>query len=192
MKILYGVTGGVAATLAFKMASRLKQDGHDVEIVVTECSRYFWEKDDEKIKNDLGVKVWNDTDEWPNQSYIKDEPVRHIELRDWADLLLIAPLTANTLAKMANGFADNLLTCVVRAWKINSKKPIVVAPSMNTYMWEHPITKEHLGRLGSWHFNFSVVEPISKKLACGDVGKGALADIADIANEVNRWSEIIK
>lgn len=187
MKILYGVTGGVAAILAFKIVERLKKSSHEVEMILTDSSRYFLSgKDDKWIEDSLGVKVWDDRDEWPAGFYIKDEPVRHIELRDWADVLLLAPLTANTLAKMANGMADNLLTCVARAWNIE-KKPIVIAPSMNTQMWLHPATQEHLNKLGAWYKKFTIVPPVSKKLACGDTGIGALADIEDIVKAIDNW-----
>lgn len=133
----------------------------------------------------------------------KNMPVLHIELRKWADVLVIAPLTANTLAKMANGICDNLLTSVFRAW--DPLKPVVVAPAMNTMMWESPKTDEHLETLmdmldvvhdlrdedSSYTQNFFVVEPACKKLACGDEGKGALANIPDIVEEVEdslRWA----
>src|SRR5262245_20486764 len=75
-------------------------------------------------------------------SYQRDDPVLHIELRRWADLLVIAPLDANTLAKLAYGLSDNLLTCLYRAW--DRRRPIVLAPAMNTFMWENPLTDRHL------------------------------------------------
>ena len=113
--------------------------------------------------------------------YEKNEPIKHIELRDWADVLLLAPLDANTLAKIANGLCDNLLTCVARAW--HSDRLLVVAPAMNTVMWQHPATKEHLEKLAGW-YNLRIVEPVSKKLACGDQGVGAIAEIADIVDAI--------
>lgn len=186
MKVLYGVTGGVATALVFKMMEKLRTAGHEVEIIATERSFYFWKKDDPRIA-DSGIKVWSDANEWPNAIYEKDEPVRHILLRDWAELILIAPLTANTLAKMANGFADNLLTSVMRAW--DPEKPVVLAPAMNTLMWRHPVTATHLKTLEGWYGRFSVVKPVAKKLACGDVGIGALAEIPDIVTAVERWNE---
>src|SRR5436189_194001 len=79
------------------------------------------------------------------RSWRRDDPVLHIELRRWADLFLIAPLDANTLAKLASGLADNCLTCVWRAW--HPARPVVLAPAMNTLMWEHPLTRQHLRQL---------------------------------------------
>src|SRR4029077_9633241 len=81
------------------------------------------------------------------QLYRLREPGRHIELRRWADLLLVAPLDANTLAKLACGLSDNCLTCVARAW--DPLRPVVLAPAMNTLMWEHPLTLRHLRQLAS-------------------------------------------
>ena len=74
----------------------------------------------------------------------------HIEQRAWADLFLIAPLSANTLAKLSTGQCDNLLTCVARAWDFT--KPIVAAPAMNTHMWTHPITRPQLDTLAEWGY----------------------------------------
>lgn len=102
------------------------------------------------------------------------------QLRKWADLLLIAPLSANTLAKLAGGHADNLLTCVARAWTFS--KPLLLAPAMNTAMWEHPITAVHLGVLAAW--GARTVMPVVKLLACGDEGRGAMASVADIVRAV--------
>src|SRR6266446_4940349 len=92
-----------------------------------------------------------DDDEWPGQDigrrYERDDPVLHIELRRWAEVLVIAPLDANTLAKLAAGLADNCLTCVWRAWDPN--RPVILAPAMNTLMWDHPLTSRHLRQLAA-------------------------------------------
>ena len=81
-----------------------------------------------------------DEDEWKYEKV--GDPVLHIELRKWADILLIAPMSANTLAKVAQGLSDNLVTCVARAWDVS--KPFVVCPAMNTQMWVHPLTHQHV------------------------------------------------
>ncbi|XP_032218225.2 phosphopantothenoylcysteine decarboxylase isoform X3 [Nematostella vectensis] len=108
------------------------------------------------------------------------DPVLHIELRRWADMMVIAPLDANTMAKLANGICDNLLTCIVRAW--DTKKTLLFCPAMNTYMWEHPLTSEHIERL--CRLGYVQIFPISKKLACGDVGVGAMAEVETIVSTV--------
>ncbi|PVU90122.1 hypothetical protein BB561_005018 [Smittium simulii] len=120
-----------------------------------------------------------DNEEWLSWSQ-KGDPVLHIELRKWADAFLIAPLDANTMAKLSYGLCDNLLTCVARAWDF--KNPIFVAPAMNTFMWDHPHTKKHLDILNE--LNINIINPVAKKLACGDYGVGAMASPKDIAQTV--------
>lgn len=185
MKVLLGVTGSVAAKLTRKIVEQLLAAGHEVQIAATEASFYFWSEDGFSQEIKEKVKVWRDKDEWVGTKYDPDINITHIELREWADILLIAPITANTLAKMAYGFADNLLTCVTRAW--NLEKPIVIAPAMNTFMWNHPVTDEQIERLKKWH-KLTVVAPVSKKLACGETGIGALADIDKIVAAVNTYA----
>ena len=135
------------------------------------------------------IQTYSDSDEWPREGqvgviseYHRQDPVIHIELRKWADCLLIAPISANTLAKIFNGICDNLLTSVVRAWDFS--KPIVVAPAMNTAMWNHPLTSEQLDKIASW--GAVIVHPVSKTLACGDIGVGALASVEDILVKVKK------
>jgi len=206
MKIIFGVTGSVAAKLTPKLLKKLQEGGNEVKIIATKSSLYFfhhrilfghshfsqflkfvyfnvlgkvkWIADKREIK----VPIFTEADEWPGHDYDKNDPVKHIELRDWAEVMVIAPLTANTLGKMANGLSDNMLTCVARAW--DRKKPLVVAPAMNTKMWEHPATQEHLAKLGQW-YDLTVVGPVAKKLACGDIGVGAMAGFDDIVKAVN-------
>jgi phosphopantothenoylcysteine decarboxylase len=178
MEILLGVTGSVAAKLTSRLVDRLIKDGHQVQVIGTKASFYFWK---EEI---VSAPVYREEDEWPGDEYSEDNPILHIALRDWAKLLLIAPLTANTLAKIANGLSDNLLTSVVRAW--DPKRPIVIAPAMNTKMWEHPITQMHLEQAGKF-YRLNMVSPIAKKLACGETGIGAMARIEDIAAAINSF-----
>lgn len=120
----------------------------------------------------------------------------HIQLRDWADCLICAPLSAHTLGKIANGLCDDTLSCIIRAWhyghQTSSRKAIILAPAMNTAMWEHPVTSQQLDTLKSfWYCTSSchtyIVEPQVKVLACGDVGTGAMADINDIVHTVLQY-----
>ena len=124
-------------------------------------------------------KIWTDDNEWAWRR--GDNLILHIDMRKWADVLLLAPLSANTLAKAANGLSDNLVTSVIRAWDWKNKK-VFFAPAMNTYMWDNIITQTHLGTLTSW--GAVLIPPISKTLACGDTGVGAMADIKDIVKAV--------
>jgi phosphopantothenoylcysteine decarboxylase len=166
--VLLGVTGSVAAIYTRELFDDLRAAGHDVKVVATAASLYFFDA------AALGPALVRDADEWPGERYRRDDPVLHIELRRCADVLLIAPLDANTLAKLALGLADNCLTCVYRAW--DRTRPVVLAPAMNTLMWEHPATARHLRQVGEdLGGSLRVVEPVNKRLACDDVGVGAMA-----------------
>ena len=191
--ILLGVTGSVAAIKTPLIHNALKRSGHAVKVVATRASLYFF--DPAEIGREALVL---DEDEWPGRSegrrWQRDEDVLHIRLRRWADALLIAPLDANTLAKLANGLADNCLTCVWRAWE--PLRPVVLAPAMNTLMWQHPATGRHLRQIAADMGASSaagkeldalidtinanaprlrIVAPEDRRLACGDVGVGAMA-----------------
>jgi phosphopantothenoylcysteine decarboxylase len=174
-RVLLGISGSVA-TIKLTQLTTLLLDFADVHVVSTKSARHFF--NEAELPKQCGP-VLTDEDEWRNWKTVGD-PVVHIELRRWADLLVIAPLSANTLAKIANGLCDNLLTCVVRAW--DSTKPVLVAPAMNTYMWNSPFTSQHVGNLEK--LGFTVIAPVSKKLACGDVGNGGMAAPETIVDEV--------
>jgi phosphopantothenoylcysteine decarboxylase len=197
--VLLGATGSVAAIRVPELYRQLRLAGHAVKVVTTRAALYFFDP----AALDPGTVV-RDEDEWPGRDqgrlWQRDEPVLHIELRRWAELFAIAPLDANTLAKLANGLSDNCLTCVWRAW--DTTRPLVLAPAMNTLMWEHPLTGRHLRQLAAdcgggdvpagldldgvtdWINKrcprLRVVGPQSKRLACGDVGAGAMADVAEV------------
>ncbi len=179
MNILLGVTGSVATVKLDKLYASLSKLG-EVKIVATKAGSYFIGQSGSRLP------VLHDADEWTEHFKLGDS-VLHIDLRRWADCLVIAPLSANTLAKISYGLCDNLLTCVYRAWDFD--KPVVVAPAMNTYMWNSPITDDHLGRIRK--SGVIVVDPVSKKLACNDVGVGAMEHADNIAeiikNKVMRW-----
>ncbi|KAG2493200.1 hypothetical protein HYH03_008620 [Edaphochlamys debaryana] len=139
-RVLLGATGSVASIKVAALCQLLLEFA-DVKLVVTSSAKNFINEDDlpEAVKPILG-----DEAEWRQWRSVGD-PVLHIELRRWADALVVAPLSANSLAKMANGMADNLLTCVVRAWDF--AKPMLLAPAMNTAMWASPFTARHLDTL---------------------------------------------
>lgn len=207
--VLLGATGSVAAVRVPELYAALAAAGHTVKIVATDPATYFFDpaafsRPDPTASSPLTATLFRDTDEWPNDRYRRGDPVLHIELRQWADLLAVAPLDANTLAKFATGLCDNCLTCVWRAW--DRSRPVILAPAMNTLMWEHPSTGRHLAAvavdLGAAdlvpatdpaalisHINqrcrtLRIVPPVVKPLACGEVGVGGLADTADILQAV--------
>uniref|UniRef100_A0A8C7ZW44 Phosphopantothenoylcysteine decarboxylase n=1 Tax=Oryzias sinensis TaxID=183150 RepID=A0A8C7ZW44_9TELE len=159
-RVLVGVTGSVAALKLPALVDQLLQlPGVDVRVVTTEHAKHFYNH------AEVAVKIYSDKDEWELWKQ-RTDPVLHIELRRWADLLVIAPLDANTLGKISNGICDNLLTCVVRAW--DTSRPLLFCPAMNTAMWLHPITAQQISRLKE--FGYMEVPCISKKLVCGDEG----------------------
>lgn len=150
--------------------------------------------DSTKIRNSPLFLGAGPEDEWREWNELGD-PVLHIDLRDWADVMVIAPLSAHTLAKIASGLCDDTLSCVVRAWDFGygarRGKPLVLAPAMNTAMWDHPITQRQLESIrGFWneHANAEngviVVSPQVKELACGEVGQGALAATNEILSSL--------
>ena len=186
--VLLGVTGSVAAIYTPQLFGELRQAGHDVKVVATRSALYFF--DAAAIEPTAGSGrnkdvVILDEDEWPGERYQRGDPVLHIELRRWADVLLIAPLDANTLAKLALGITDNCLTCVYRAW--DPARPVVLAPAMNTLMWEHPATARHLAQItAELRGVLRVVPPVTKKLACDDTGLGAMAERDEIVTILAR------
>lgn len=203
--VLLGVTGSVAALKTPLIYERLKAAGHRVKVVATQAALYFFNPaaldplNPAKPERNPAVVVL-DEDEWPGRAdgrrYARGDEVTHIELRRWAELLLIAPLDANTLAKLAAGLCDNCLTCVWRAW--DPDRPVVLAPAMNTLMWRHPLTARGLRQIAQdagapsapremredelveWINarcpRLRVAPPESRRLACGDEGVGAMTD----------------
>ncbi|XP_024393068.1 probable phosphopantothenoylcysteine decarboxylase [Physcomitrium patens] len=169
-RIILAASGSVAA-IKFGVLADSLSDWAEVRAVATKPSLHFIDRKGLPTS----VKLYTDEDEWSSWSRIGDN-VLHIELRKWADAMLIAPLSANTLAKIAGGLCDNLLTCIVRAWDFS--KPMFVAPAMNTFMWTSPFTLRHLTAIED--LGVTVIPPISKKLACGDTGNGAMAEPATI------------
>ncbi|GAB7361413.1 hypothetical protein MBLNU230_g1469t1 [Neophaeotheca triangularis] len=155
--------------------------------------------------------VYLDEDEW-RKPWVRGDGILHIELRKWADLMVVAPLSANAMAKLANGMSEDLISSVARAWDTTGKvdegegregfsggraaagkgKLMLLAPAMNTAMWMHPVTRRHLGVLeeewrwdgeGGW---IEVLRPMAKALACGDVGAGAMMEWKEIVGVVER------
>lgn len=214
--MLLGVTGSVAAVKGPKLALRLaKELGCDVKLILTRTvEQYFW-ADDRAVAlydgdswrelssavaappGDLHgeISLHHATEEWEGYRSL-DDSVLHIDLRNWADLCLIAPLSAHTLAKIANGLCDDLLSCCLRAWDYGQRsgskcKPVVLAPAMNTAMWDHPLTRNQLNTIKNFAIGRGeqegvlIVEPAVKTLACGDVGAGALAGLDDILTTVS-------
>ena len=171
-KIILGVTGSIAAYKAAELANTLTKSGASVKVIMTRAACAFVTP--LTFQTITKHKVY--TDMFEPYDY---EDVRHISLAQEADLMLIAPATANIIGKLAGGIADDMLTTVAMA----VRSPIIICPAMNTAMYENVITQANIKMLESVGYIF--VEPRESLLACGDVGKGALADLDDIIDKVN-------
>ena len=169
MNILLGVTGSIAAYKADDITSRLTKLGHNVDVVLTESgSRIITPITLQTLSKN---KVYTDMFE-----EITPSEVKHISLAKKADVVLIAPATANIIGKIANGIADDFLSTVVMA--VANHTPVYIAPAMNTNMYENPIVQDNIKKLKSFGYRF--IEPKESLLACGDLGRGALADVDEI------------
>jgi phosphopantothenoylcysteine decarboxylase / phosphopantothenate---cysteine ligase len=165
MKVVVGITGGIAAYKAVGVVRALVLAGHDVHVVPTTAALRF-----------VGKPTLEAISRNPVTSDLYDgvSEVRHVALGQTADLIVIAPATANTLAKLATGFADDLLGTTVLA----SAAPLVVAPAMHTEMWQHPATQANVATLESR--GVVVVGPASGQLTGADSGAGRMSEPADI------------
>ena len=171
--ILIGVTGGIAAYKVVEVASRLKKSGANVRVVMTRnATEFVSPKTFQEITgNAVSVEMFGDAANFN---------VAHISLADFADAILIAPATANFLAKMAHGIADDLLTTTILAFD----KKILLAPSMNTKMLLNPATQENLRILRGR--GVEILEPATGELACGTSGKGRLPEPVEICAAIEK------
>ncbi|MER7725820.1 bifunctional phosphopantothenoylcysteine decarboxylase/phosphopantothenate--cysteine ligase CoaBC [Streptomyces sp. NPDC096323] len=164
-KVVLGVSGGIAAYKACELLRRLTESGHDVRVVPTESSLHFvgaatWSA---LSGHPVSTEVWNDVHEVP-----------HVRIGQHADLVVVAPATADMLAKAAHGLADDLLTNTL----LTARCPVVFAPAMHTEMWEHPATQENVATLR--RRGAVVIEPAVGRLTGVDTGKGRLPDPGEI------------
>lgn len=168
--VLVGVTGGIAAYKGCELVRALMKRGYRVKVVMTEAAtRFVTPLTFRTLTNEpVATSLWEDD----------SSAVHHISLAEEADVFVIAPCTANVIAKIAQGRADDLLTTAALA----TEAPIIVAPAMNVHMWRDEATQENVERLRSRGVVF--VEPESGELACGDVGEGRLAPVEDIVAAV--------
>jgi phosphopantothenoylcysteine decarboxylase/phosphopantothenate--cysteine ligase len=176
MKIILGITGGVAAYKAADLARLLTNQGHRVRCILTEAgARFITPLTLSSLTGEPCFGANPDMGEWRANPIVE-----HIELARWAELLAVVPATANILGRTANGLATDLLSTVLLA----TRAPVLWAPAMNTGMWEHPAVQANLARLRT--FGHTVVEPGEGVLACGEEGQGKLADILVIAEAIQK------
>ncbi|KAK3082335.1 hypothetical protein LTS18_004247 [Coniosporium uncinatum] len=233
--LLLAASGSVATIKIPNIAEALaKHENLSIRIILTRSASEFLQGQSgeqpsleslSKFPNVDGIYL--DEDEW-SEPWVRGGKILHIELRRWAHLLVVAPLSANSLAKIVGGLSDNLLLSVIRAWDTTGildlpyyhspsdpsaskddvvangtpadqvqprKKIIIVAPAMNTAMWKHPVTKQHMKFLeGEWNVQnggwFEVLRPIEKELACGDTGDGAMRNWKEIVEQIERSTKL--
>jgi phosphopantothenoylcysteine decarboxylase/phosphopantothenate--cysteine ligase len=171
MNVLLGISGAIACYKVCSLVRLMKTAGWNVRIVATDRALDF-----------VGEITWRTLSQNPVErsafSEATDWHPRHIELADWCDVFVVAPLSANTLAKLAHGLADNLLTQTALA----NTKPLLLAPSMNTHMWEHPATQANVQTMLSR--GAKLLTPDEGYLACGVTGAGRLPEPEDLFNQI--------
>lgn len=180
--ILLAVTGSIAAFKALSLTSDLVHRGYDVRVMLTQSAQQFVTPLSFEALAHTAVR----TDMFPEHEYSQSvdadgQPhvgISHIDDARWADIAVVVPASANTLAKLAHGIADNYVTSTLLAVTC----PVLIAPAMNTHMYEHPATQRNLSLCQS--YGMHIVEPDSGILACNEVGKGRLAALADIEHAI--------
>ena len=187
--IILAVTGGIAAYKAADIASVLaNEEFFHVKVIMTESAKKFITP--LTLATLSRNPVYDDGAEWA-----ADGSIKHIELAKWCNLFVVVPATANTIAKMAHGIADNLLTSVYLA--LPPEKAVLICPAMNTRMWEAEQTKDNLALLKTnkdidndgKSSNFSILQPEEGLLACGDVGMGKLPSVRTIVGSIKSCFE---
>ncbi|AUW96537.1 phosphopantothenoylcysteine decarboxylase [Streptococcus pluranimalium] len=171
--ILLAVSGSISAYKAADLTSQLEKLGYKIHVLMTEAARDFI--------TPLTLQVLSKN---PVHLDVMEEKIanriNHIDLGKEADLFILAPASANTIAQLANGMANNMVTATALA--LPTSTPKLFAPAMNTKMYDHPATQANMERLKS--YGYREIEPKSAVLACGDIGRGALADLDIIIKNI--------
>lgn len=176
--VLLGVTSGIAAFKVLELIKLLKEDTIDVTVMMTNKARHMIPQ--QEIEFATGNKVYTELFEkdFDYKKILERRIVDHIELADKADVIAIMPATANTIAKIAHGIADDFLTTTLLA----STAPIIICPAMNVHMWSNPAVKKNVATLKD--YGFQIIEPTKGMLACGYEGIGRLEDIDTIKQAI--------
>lgn len=195
--LLLGASGSVAVIkLPLIISSLANHPNLSIRVILTKSATHFLagQSPEQPTVASLSFlpnvdSVHQDEDEWI-EPWKRDAKILHIELRRWAHLLAIVPMSANLLAKVTGGLCDDLLTNVIRAWDIDSSNPkratIIAAPSMNSMMWAHPLTAKQIAILNDEWGWFEVLPPEVKTLACGDIGQGGMYDWNKIVTVIEK------
>lgn len=190
--LLLAASGSVATIkLPLIIASFDNHSNLSIRVILTKAASHFLAGQSPEqptvsslssLPNVDGVHL--DEDEWTDP-WTRNSNILHIELRRWAHLLAIVPMSANLLAKVTGGLCDDLLTNVVRAWDVT--RAIIAAPAMNQMMWDNPVTAKQVAILtDEWKWFDILMPQVMKELACGDVGRGAMCDWREIVTVVEK------
>ena len=169
MRIVVGITGGIAAYKVPELVRLLKKAGHEVRCAATEHALEFVTR--VTLETVSGAPLYSDL--------FASGRTEHISLKDWGEMLVVAPATANIIGKVANGIADDAVSTLLLAF---SQKPVILAPAMNCEMWAHPAVQHNLEALRSW--GVRMVGPCEGELACGVSGIGRMAEPGEIADAI--------
>jgi len=171
-KIILGITGGIAAYKTPDLVRLLVKDGHTVHVVMTKGAEQFVTPLTLQTlsKNPVHTDLFDLTQE---------HTIGHIQLADMADVVLVAPATANVMAKVAHGICDDLLTTLICA----TRARVTFAPAMNCHMWENKVTQRNVGLLKE--LGYQIIPPASGELACGYTGEGRLPELEVLLGTIN-------
>ena len=175
MNIIVGITGGIAAYKSPELVRLLKKAGHDVRCATTEHALQFVTRS--TLETVSGNVLYCDL--------FASGRTEHISLKDWADMIVVAPATANCIGKLASGIGDDALSTLLLA--MNPQR-VVLAPAMNSQMWSHPAVQRNIDILRSW--GIRTIGPAEGELACGTSGIGRMAEPEEIATAIVGWSPL--
>lgn len=184
MKYALAVTGSIAAYKSYDVARALVKEGHEVKVILTRGSLEFIKPETYRY---LGVEsVFLPEDDFVPGHLSAGATVLHIELAKWADKLIVAPLSANTLSRLALGLNNDLLGSLFLAL---GKKPVLLFPAMNTQMWQNERVQAHVKSLSAQN-HISIVNPVSGLLACGDVGAGKFPEVSAVVDLISTMNPL--
>jgi phosphopantothenoylcysteine synthetase/decarboxylase len=182
--ILLGVTGGIAAYKVVDLASKITASGANIKTVMTQNACRFVEPISFEAVTGSVVftSMWNQPEEYK---------IGHIALADWADIVVVAPATANIIGKVANGICDDLLSTLLCAcWPLASQGRALLAPAMNNKMWENPIVQKNIATIKK--IGYQLTGPAEGRLACGTEGLGRMSQPQEILETIEAIAEKIK
>lgn len=186
MNILLAITGSIASYKSYDVARKLVKNGHKVKVVLTSGALEFIKHETFRY---IGVEeVFLPHDDFVPANLSSGNTVLHIELVKWADKLIVAPASANTMSRLATGITNDLLTSVFLAF---GKKPVLIFPAMNTEMWNNPRIQEHKSKLESLT-NIGVINPVAGLLACGDIGAGKFPEVDSVIDLIETFNPTLK